>query len=138
MSPITAETTDVRDWLAVRAGWVREPKFQRGFEEKWFWHRSANIYNNNKPERIGWTHPYPHTRDAAADAMPKHWTWERATEPTGPYPCDFVSIWKAYRMEPSFKEVRFTVPATSDEIANRFTLAALCVLADEEEPHGPG
>jgi hypothetical protein len=115
LNPDTATSTEIRDWLAVDDGWVRDPAYQDGFQANWKWMKQSNGRTNT----MGWTHPYPHTLDGAAAAMPLGWTvyldavkWD---------------AWPDSAMQTGSHE---KTPRTNNEIEDRYRLAMKCRLSE--------
>ncbi len=122
MNAQTMTCNELRDWLANDDGWERWQTVPDGNNfASWYWERSEK----EKVRKMGWTHPFPHTIDAAASAMPSGWN---ITLSNGE---EFGKYWSAVK-DDSGHEIR--VYCTTDEITERFRLAVLARLYDKQKP----
>jgi hypothetical protein len=91
----------IRNELAVMDGWRKELRHVHANGKKqyvWIKHNGEETFD----------HPYPATRDGAADALLEGWKWEK-----------YTSAWLAWiGWEPCIE-----VPDTGDEIFDRYLLA---------------
>ena len=103
---------EIRDDLARRAGWL-------GKGGRWYHPVYHRLGSGQK------RHPLPLTRDAAADAMPEGWDWERKD-----------GLWCGGKRGGARQTMwhMVSVPDTGDEIDDRYRLAHAAVVAMEKEP----
>jgi len=115
--PNTMTLDEIRDWLAARAGCVKVKDSHGG--DAWR-HKSLmhDPYSN-------WTHPFPPTLDAAAEAMPKRWWYE--------VHIDMAVIDKVSCGAGTGSCATYFAHGDT-EILARFRLAMLCILAEESKP----
>lgn len=115
MSPSTATTSELRDWLAVKAGWTHTT------DGIWCSPECKDPNDFAMCVRSGvlpcLNHPIP--LDLASLALPEGWTWERSEEEFS------ESGWRAYHTGRSYVHV----PDTGDEIHDRLALKVAVMMA---------
>lgn len=118
----TMTTAQLCDWHAERAGWKYEP----GVEGDPVWHkRDANWQRgHDHPDGSQYEHPFPPTLDGAASAMPEGWWWRRSDLSWG------ETWWLAG--PPTVELYTVKIPDTNDEPRDRYLLAALAVMKEDE------
>jgi hypothetical protein len=93
------------DELATMDGWRKELRHVHADGKKQY------VWIKDNGEET-FDHPYPATRDGAADALPDGWKWEKAS-----------SVWLSTWVTWIKGEPYIEVPDTGDEIFDRYLLA---------------
>lgn len=118
IDPFTSPIDSIRDWIAKHAGYYLSQN------DPW----PMVIWKHAEKDSVG-GHPFPPTLDAAASAMPEGWTWTR--EYLAPYYDQETGLrltWRGFHDKYGSEYLL----DTGDEIADRYRLAALCILAAKE------
>lgn len=110
-NPNTMNVDELRDWCARDDGW----EYSNGREGP-FW--------INEAARVVLSHPFPATRDGAAEAMPEGWWWLKTD-------LSYQTTWWVAG-PPNLGLYTVKTIDTGDEIADRYRLAVLARMADKE------
>jgi len=105
-------TEELRDWHAIQKGWKN---------------LGGGYWTPDKvPSYRCFSHPFPHTLDGAASAMPVEWWWLRNAEDGEPL------YWFAFHRNSRCSYQ--VIPDSDDEIHDRYLLAKLAKEAMNANP----